>query len=748
MSGVQAPDSEISSRERQEISVRIDEMVAGARKPVQGADHPLRVAPRGVLFPLLVNLGAVALIAAGVYFLPRLFDRDEQTIVALSAEEPAGEARIVSAVVREGEEKLAAKDREIVGIQARIDDLGRDLVSLRTGRDAEIARREQALREALAAELAAERQRLEKTGASTASLEKQIAALDQKRTTELQQQLEAYRKQKDAEITSKEKEIDAQFASLQLELTAARQTRTLLETDLAAAQESGAAAVSEQQRLARELAAVTEQSRREELALGQLTTAWLSVGNAMKAGLWDKALQDLDTISGLLAQNAVASLPAVQRRSAADGFLVESMRRLVAADRGDPAAGGAARAAQEAASLVVQAEAMYVEGNAKAARELYLQAIGKLPSLQTAHERLSSMDAAAAAAASAPTASRQAVADAVARADAAYAAKNWKTALDQYERALGLLRDTARDLPRAASRIADAGYQQAMADQAARQDRSARTLIEKAAGLVRRGDLDEALVTYASVLDSYPLSSQVKNAVAGISSVVDARIRLKEDEISALEQSLANAQAAEKKALADAAARDTLVTDAQARGEAALTDAAAKDKTLADALAREQAALADAAVKDKIASDALAREKARQEAENKAAAAVQDKMKSLTDSLAAAARRGSQAADAARKELISLLQAKVLVKEALNADAVKAAHPGLSESLDRYIELYAEQKKGEGVTVALTDVTGVADYLLGKKTANDLGGMWARYAEDTQRAALQQVLDRLRVLAP
>ena len=105
-------------------------------------------------------------------------------------------------------------------------------------------------------------------------------------------------------------------------------------------------------------------------------------------------------------------------------------------------------------------------------------------------------------------------------------------------------------------------------------------------------------------------------------------------------------------------------------------------------------------------------------------------MKSLTDSLAAAARRGSQAADAARRELISLLQAKVLVKEALNADAVKAAHPELNASLDRYIELYGEQKRGEGSAAALADVTAVSDYLLGKKTANDLTGIWARYAEE------------------
>lgn len=695
MSGVQAavapagktPESGISPRERQEILAQIDGLVAGARRPVGKADLALKAGRSGALFPLLVNLGAAALVAAGVYVLPRLFDASEQTIVARTAEKPAGEARIVSAVVQEGEEKLAAKDREIVGIQSRIDDLGRELVNLRTGRDAEIARREKVLRDALAAELAFERKRLENAGASAASLEKQIAALDQKRTTELQQQLEAYRKQKDAEVAAMEKEIDARFAGYQRDLAAARNARTLLEGDLAAAQATGAAAVSEQQRLARELAAVTEQSRREELALGQLTTAWMSVDTAMKAGLWDTALQGLDAISGLLAQDAVASLPAVQRRAAADRFLVQSMRRLVSADRGDPAAGGAALAAQEAASLVVQAEAEFTDGDTKAARELYLAALGKLPALQTAHERLSGIDAGGTAS------SRQAVADAVAQADAAYTAGNWKTALDRYEKALGLLRETARDLPRAASRIADAGYRQATADQAARQDRSAKTLIEKADGLVRRGNLDEALVTYASVVDSYPLSSQVKNAVAGISSIVDAKIKLKEQEIAALELSLANARAL-----------------------------------------------------DTAAAEAMAREKARQDAESKAATAVQEKMKSLTDSLSAAARRGSQAADAARRELISLLQAKVLVKEALNAEAVKAEHPGLADSLDRYIDLYAEQKRGEGGAAALADVSAVSDYLLGKKTSNDLTGIWTRYAEENQRAAFQVVLDRLRLL--
>jgi hypothetical protein len=708
MSGLQAPpvpagrssDSDITSSERQEILAHIDDLVAEARKPVTGARLVYRARRSGALLPLFVNLGAVALIAAGAYFLPRLFDRSEQAIVARTMERPAGEAGIVSAVRREGEEKLADKDREIVGIQSRIEDLGQELLSLRTGRDTEIARREQALRQAIAAELAAERQRLEKSGVAAASLEKQLTTLDQKRTAELEQQLAAYRKQKDAELAVKEQEIDARFAAYQRDLAAARRDRLLLEGELAATAASGAAAVSEQERLARELAAVTERSRREELALGQLTSAWQSVGSAMKTGLWDTALQGLDAIAGLLAQSTVTSLPAVQRRAAVDGFLVESMRRLVAADRGDPAAGGLAAELEEAATLVARAEAMLADGETKAARELYLAAIAKVPALQTAYERLSAIDAGGSAS------SQQAVADAVAEADAFYAAGNWKAALDRYGKALGLMKDTAKDLPRAASRIADAGYRQATSDQAARQDRSARTLVEKADGLVLRGSLDEALVAYASVVESYPLSSLVKRAAAGIESVVDARIKQKEDEISALEKSLANATALGKSTLADAAA------------------------------------------KEKVASDALAREKARQEAEVKAAAAAQEKMKTLGDGLSAAARKGGQTADAARKELISLVQAKVLVKEALNAEAVNSEHPGLNASLDRYIELYGEQKRSEGSATALADVTAVSDFLLGKKTSNDLSGIWARYAEETQRSAFQQVLDRLKALLP
>jgi hypothetical protein len=133
-------------------------------------------------------------------------------------------------------------------------------------------------------------------------------------------------------------------------------------------------------------------------------------------------------------------------------------------------------------------------------------------------------------------------------------------------------------------------------------------------------------------------------------------------------------------------------------------------------------------------------------ARGRAAAGVQAKVAAASSGLAAAGRRETSSAAASQQELIALLQAKVLVKEALSAESVRAAHPGLSDSLDRYIEVYSEQKRSDGRAAALADVSIVADYILGKRGAGELAQVWGRSADPAQRAAMQQVLDRLKLL--
>ena len=227
MSGVQAatapagrtPDSDISSRERQEILVKIDEMVAGARKPVDGADRPLRAARSGALFPLLVNLGAAALIAAGVYFLPRLFDREraDDRGTDRGGARGRGAHRQRRGPGRRGEARGEGSGDRRHPVEDRRPGPGAVQPAHGARRGDRPARAGPAQQPSPPSSPRSG-SGWRSAGASAAALDKQLAALDQKRTTELEQQLAAYRKQKDAELAVKEKEIDARFAAYQRDL--------------------------------------------------------------------------------------------------------------------------------------------------------------------------------------------------------------------------------------------------------------------------------------------------------------------------------------------------------------------------------------------------------------------------------------------------------------------------------------------------------------------------------------------------
>ena len=88
---------------------------------------------------------------------------------------------------------------------------------------------------------------------------------------------------------------------------------------------------------------------------------------------------------------------------------------------------------------------------------------------------------------------------------------------------------------------------------------------------------------------------------------------------------------------------------------------------------------------------------------------VADRLTVVTAGLASTARAADVAVAAAQKELIALLDAKVKAKAVLGTDAVKAQYPGLAEALDRYIQLYGDEKSATGRAVALQDVATVTD---------------------------------------
>ena len=127
---------------------------------------------------------------------------------------------------------------------------------------------------------------------------------------------------------------------------------------------------------------------------------------------------------------------------------------------------------------------------------------------------------------------------------------------------------------------------------------------------------------------------------------------------------------------------------------------------------------------------------------------VADKLSVVSSGLASTARAADVAVAAAQKELIALLDAKVKAKAVLGTEAVKAQYPGLAEALDKYIQLYGEERTAAGRAVALQDISTVLDFLLGSKGKEALAPLGGRYGDQADRTAFQQILDRLRGLAP
>jgi hypothetical protein len=604
--GSRAGESGISREEREEILAQIDEAVAKTRAPAGAADLAYKGERSGAVLPLVVNAAAVLVIAAGALLFSWFSDRREESLTRRPSPILTAEGRIVGAVKRESEERLAGKDREITDIQGKLAEIGGQLETLKSESAGTIRTREEQLRAALAAELASEREKLAKGGASAASIDQQVQLIEDRKTRELASALAAFRSQADAELAKKETAINAQFSSYQQSLEQARTEKARLEAEMSAQRaDLLAKAQGDTAELTAALGSLREQQQKEQLVSDQISASYRLAEAEIQAGRGEGAIGALDALVAYLDQPAIAALPAVQRRKPVELFLVGALKDLVAA-RASPAA------------AAVRPDV------------------------------------------------RKAVTDAVAEGDALYASARYKEAIEKYGEALEALRDISPGLPRAGVRLADAGWRKGYAELVAREDLSAKPLLERADRLARSGSWREAVSAYAGAIRGYPNSSLAARALAGMESSVDRLLKARE----------------------------------------------------------------------------LAR--ARADAERKAS--VDEKTRALSEGLSASGRAAATAAGAAQKELIDLLEAKVKMREVLGSDPVAAQHPGLAGKFDKYLDLFGEEKRGEGRASALRDVVAVVDYLQGKKAREQVIALLDRYGADAPRSAFQQMLERLRGL--
>jgi hypothetical protein len=312
-------EMEISPEERELVFRQIETAIAENRMPREFDLSVLKAEKRGLFLPLLINLAALALIAAGGLFLLRYFEYRKENITMRHTTYLSTEGTIIRTLKEETESQLQAKEEEIASIQERLETVDQERQALKLELEAELSTREGELRRSLEEELSRERDRLIALGTSEAGIASRLREIQSRQQDSIDREIAVYRRQLDAQLQDKERELLETQASARKALEQASRDRDELEFELRRQESEKSAA---EQRLAE----LNARLQAETLLRDQSAALLADLQEHVQARRYAEALQDLES----LEEN-----PVVQP------YVVDVLKQLVQSNQGTAEQGGA-----------------------------------------------------------------------------------------------------------------------------------------------------------------------------------------------------------------------------------------------------------------------------------------------------------------------------------------------------------------------------------------------------------------------
>ena len=521
--------SGISKEDQQEILEEIEKVSEESRISVTPETMVIKAAKRGFVFPLLVNIFSIVLLAGGGFTLYYFFQRGETVLMEEGSAIASAEGKLIEELKKESEAALQAKNREINQIQSQLEDIDKRRLELQANMDEKIAARETELRGALDAELAAEREQLRQQGISEADITSRLNALETEKTAAVQQELDSFKRQAEEERLQGEEKLIALQNEYQQNLALAEADRQRVR-EAAAAREAELrsqldARTEELEQVTlearEELNQLAAQQEKQTLAAGQLTGFYSRVKGDIQEGDFDGALENLDAIKEYLDDPSVATLPNMLQRREIELFVVDSISSLVKgemrkAEVDTSSLIASAELLNDMKNRVIEGDTLFRQGNIAAAEAKYREALNLMPEINKAHSYFLARED------EAEQVRRQTLKDFLGRAEAAFGRGDYTVALDNYTKALAYLPEDAATVEKMISQVRRSGYELGIAELRAQDTSNAAGPLAAAEGLYNQEDYNGAILGYIDLIARYPKSSQVAAAVEGVNKSVEA----------------------------------------------------------------------------------------------------------------------------------------------------------------------------------------------------------------------------------
>jgi hypothetical protein len=540
------PDSGISREEQKEILQEIEKVATQSRIVVSPEVFIVKAAKRGVLFPIIVNIAAIAALAIGLGAFWFMFQRGETQLAKESAGGITAAGKLIEELKKESEAQLQEKNLRINQIQGQLAQIDKEKQNLQATMDEKVREREAQLRAAVAADLEVEREKLRKQGLSDQDIAKRLTDLEAKKNSEFTAQLESFRGQAEEDRKKTEANLRQLEGEFTVNLARANEERQKVladskkrEEDLRSQLEQKTKDLeSEKAKAEAALKALASQKEKEDLATGQLVGMYSVAKADIAAKNYTKALQSLRGIRDYVNQDEVVVLPGIARRREVDLFVVDSLSGLVQGelDKAKVDTSSLVAAANQVADIrakVLDADAQARAGRLVDAERLYGQALAVVPEVAKSYSFFTTREK------EIETARQEALRAGLARAESAFEAGRHSDALAAYRESLAYLPESPARLDRTLSSIESAGVELGKQKTQAEQSRAAAPVLAQAAALQKQESYDESLAQYLSILARYPQSAQADAAVKGVGEVAksmsaraDARLAAREKELS------------------------------------------------------------------------------------------------------------------------------------------------------------------------------------------------------------------------
>ena len=460
--------TDFAAHKEAEVMAEMDSILESSRLVITEQTLSFVARSSGVLFPALLNLGALLLVLAlGTFFLLRL-NQDEISLVNRRVRTGSAEGLIIEALQEASEAELSRKESQIVSIQGMLKEAEATRAALIEDLEKERSQQQETLRLGLQQELEAERQRLLAQGFSEAVISSRTSDLEKQKQGEYEARLLAMNADFDRQLERRSAEYLELVENHRRSLAQAQEEQDSMKRLLE--QQQARSAQASQQALETmgadrsaaliKLEDLGRQQENAKLIEGRIQSLYALLNTRLKQNDYQGALAELDRLEEFLGSVAARQVASVVARLDTEQFLVDSLRRLINYERMPDSpdrsmldqASSAQLVLDAVTSRVKEGNRLYADGKLEAAKAEYTAALIQIPQLEEGYVRLQEL-------ASRQLSQEKALVEGqLAEAARLYRNQQYQASVDRYRQALGYLEKGNPGVSSMLNDVLDAGY--------------------------------------------------------------------------------------------------------------------------------------------------------------------------------------------------------------------------------------------------------------------------------------------------